>query len=298
MIDIVHPKLEINSLDNLWFQVSGTICNIACKHCFNNSSPTNKDFDFLSLEECEKYLEESVRHGVKEYYFTGGEPFANKEMLQILKKTLEYGPATVLTNGMLIRAETAESLSEIESNSIYSLEIRISIDGYTADMNDKIRGKGVFAKAMRGVELLYQNKFLPIITVTKTWDDFDDEKVMRKFKELLISHGYLRPRIKILPSLKIGKEAVRTKGYDKYEYVTDEMLQNYEAEQLLCSNSRLVTSKGVYVCPILIESEDANMGSNLEDALRPFELKHQACYTCYLYGAICSNFSTSAKEEI
>ncbi len=293
-----HPELEINNLDNLWFQVSGTICNIACKHCFNNSSPTNRNLEFLSLEECETSLKDSIKYGVKEYYFTGGEPFANKEMMEIIKRTLDFGPATVLTNGMLITEDKAKTLSEIEKGSIYSLEIRVSIDGYTEAMNDEIRGEGVFNKAMKGVEQLYQNEFLPIITVTKTWKDSDDERVMNGFKELLIAHGYLRPRIKILPSLKIGKEALRTKGYDKYEYITEEMMEGFEKEQLLCSNSRLVTSKGVYVCPILVEADDANLGNDLSSSMKPYELKHQACYTCYLYGAICSNFSTSAKEEL
>lgn len=298
MNDFAHPKLEIDSLDNLWFQVSGTICNIACKHCFNNSSPTNKKFSFLSLEECIKYLNESVELGVKEYYFTGGEPFANKEMIQIINKTLEYGPATVLTNGMLIDDVKAKQLADIENKTIFSLEIRVSLDGYTEEMNDSIRGDGVFKKTMRGVELLYQNGFLPIITVTKTWKDFEDEKIMNGFRGLLISHGYLRPRIKILPSLKIGKEAVRTRGYDKYEYISDEMMNGFDKEQLQCSNSRIVTSKGVYVCPILIESEDAKLSNNLTQAMKSYELKHQACYTCYLFGAICSNFSTSAREEL
>lgn len=297
-MNLIHPKLELDTLDNLWFQVSGTICNIACKHCFNNSSPTNKNFGFLSLEECEKHLEDSVNIGVKEYYFTGGEPFANKEILQIIEKTLEYGPATILTNGMLINEVKAKRLAEIESNTIFSLEMRVSLDGYTQEMNDEIRGNGVFNKTMKGVELLFQNGFLPIITVTKTWDDFEDDKVMKGFRELLISFGYLRPRIKILPSLKIGKEALRSKGYDNYEYITEDMMNGFDEKQLLCSNSRLITSKGVYVCPILIESEDAKIGENLQESMQPFELKHQACYTCYLYGAICSNFSTSAREEL
>ena len=30
-------------------------------------------------------------------------------------------------------------------------------------------------------------------------------------------------------------------------------------------------------------------GPTLEDALRPFELRHRACFTCWHYGAICSN---------
>ena len=44
-------------------------------------------------------------------------------------------------------------------------------------MNDNIRGKGVFKKAMNGIKLLYENGFLPIITITKTWEDLEDEKI-------------------------------------------------------------------------------------------------------------------------
>jgi len=250
----------------------------------------------MSFEQVNNYLEESISRGVKEYYFTGGEPFMNKDMFKILERTLELGPATVLTNGMLIIPEKAEKLKAISDNSIYSLEIRVSIDGYTEMMNDEIRGKGVFKKAMEGVRNLVVNNFLPIITVTKTWEENQDEEVLEGFINTLKSHGYPRPRLKILPSIKIGKEAARTKGYDKYEYVTNEMLVDFEMSNFICANSRIATSKGVYVCPILIDSPDANLGNTLEEASKGYELKHQACYTCYLFGAICSNYSSVGRD--
>ncbi|NIR66576.1 MAG: radical SAM protein [Aliifodinibius sp.] len=294
--EITHPDLHLDALDNLWFQVSGTLCNIACDHCFISCSPLNHTFEFMTLEQVKGYLKESIEMGVKEYYFTGGEPFMNKEILDILDLTLQYGPATVLTNGMLFKEKTVQRLQEMEAYSIYSLEIRVSIDGYTEEMNDVIRGKGVFKKAMGGVKLLYDHGFLPIITVTKTWEDHQDEEVLNGFMKTLKSYGYDRPRIKILPSLKIGKEIARSRGYDQYEMVTEEMLAGYDCSQLICSNSRVATNRGVYVCPILIESEDAYMGETLEKATESFNLKHQACYTCYLYGAICSNFSSGGKD--
>ncbi|MCB0305188.1 MAG: radical SAM protein [Calditrichaeota bacterium] len=292
----VHPELHLDALDNLWFQVSGTLCNIACDHCFISCSPRNHSFELMTLAQIEPHLEASAALGVKEYYFTGGEPFMNKEMLDILERTLRYGPATVLTNGMLITPAKAARLQHLADNTRYSLELRVSLDGYTEAMNDAIRGKGVFKKAMAGVERLYAHGFLPIITVTKTWEDAEDEAVLQGFADLLKSHGYARPRIKILPSLKLGKEIARTQGYDRYEYVTAEMLEEYDCSQLICANSRVVTNRGVYVCPILIESPSARLGDTLEDAKRSYALQEQACYTCYLYGAICSNFSSGKRD--
>lgn len=149
---------------------------------------------------------------------------------------------------------------------------------------------------MEGVQRLYKQGFLPIITITKTWEDSSDETALRGFIETLKAHGYARPRLKILPSLKIGREIARDRSYDQYERVTGEMLEGYDRSQLICFNSRIATSRGMYVCPILIESEDAYMGETLKEATEGCELKQQACYTCYLYGAICTNFSSGGRD--
>jgi hypothetical protein len=51
----------------------------------------------------------------------------------------------------------------------------------------------------------------------------------------------------------------------------------------------MVTSRGAYVCPILIDFPDARMGARLQDALGPFTLRHSACFTCHRRGLSCRN---------
>ncbi len=104
------PLAELRSLDTLWFQVAGTVCNLACTHCFVSSSPTNHTHEAMTLAEIVPYLDEAAGLGVREFYFTGGEPFLNPEMEAILAKTLEYGPANVLTNGLLLDPSAAARL--------------------------------------------------------------------------------------------------------------------------------------------------------------------------------------------
>src|SRR2546421_7452392 len=96
IIDHPAPSVPLAHLDDLWFQVGGTLCNLACSHCFISCSPHNHHFGPLTLPAVRKALEESVPLGVKEYYFTGGEPFLQRDMPAILEWTLQYGPATVL----------------------------------------------------------------------------------------------------------------------------------------------------------------------------------------------------------
>ncbi len=286
------PVLELGSLEQLWFQVSGTLCNLACEHCFISCSPVNHTFELMDTEQIFQILEEAKLAGVKEFYFTGGEPFIHPKITDIIAKTLEIGPVTILTNGLSFKNEILKNLRDIHKNSIYSLEIRVSLDSFLEEEHDKLRGKGTFTKTMLGIKLLIEHDFLPIITVTRTWSDSAEYEAQNTLKKLLNQLGYTRPRLKFLPVLKIGKEAGRGNEYKEFERITPEMLEDYDKSQLLCHHSRIATDKGFYTCPILINSPDAFLGNNLAKAIKPISLNHNACYTCYIWGAICSNTSS------
>jgi MoaA/NifB/PqqE/SkfB family radical SAM enzyme len=290
----MSARVALESLDDLWFQISGTLCNLTCHHCFISCSPTNHSFELMPKEDVFRALDASRGLGVKEYYFTGGEPFLHPALIEILERTLELGPASVLTNGTLLKPAAIARLADAEASSMYSLEFRVSIDGHSRELNDAIRGDGSFARAMAGVRLLLQHGFLPIVTVAQTWDDSLADEVFGGFVRLLEDEGYSRPRIKLIPTLRMGAEVDRDRGYLEYERVTSAMLDDFDTSQLLCTRARMVTDKGVYVCPILIDAPDARLGSELDESLGPFTLDHGACYTCYAGGAICSNVSAGA----
>ena len=91
-------------------------------------------------------LEAAKEKGVKEYYFTGGEPFLHPDLFELIEATLKQGPLTILTNGILISENRARKLAEIAQSSEYTLDLRISLDGLTPEENDEIRGKGSFNK--------------------------------------------------------------------------------------------------------------------------------------------------------
>ena len=291
------PLQPLHSLDAVWFQVAGTRCNLTCAHCFISCSPKNDAFGFLSLADVEARLQEAAALGVKEFYFTGGEPFLNKQMTDILVRTLDFGPATVLTNGLVLKDEWLRRLRAAEAASRYGLEFRVSVDGPDAATNDLVRGEGTFEKALDGVQMLVGHGFLPILTMTRVWAEEDDFAVMGRFREVLAGRGYARPRIKLLPRLQIGAEAERTVAYEPSERVTAAMMAGYDDSQLVCSSARVVTDRGVHVCPILIDSPDSRMGATLAEADGPFPLSHGACFTCWRYGAICSNGPAVAEDR-
>lgn len=281
------PQVELRSLDTLWFQVAGTVCNLACSHCFISCSPTNHTHEFMSLEQVEGYLREATELGVKEFYYTGGEPFLNPEMEAIVESTLRVGPATVLTNGLLLNPDRCQRLGAMARASDYSLDLRISLDGYSAEANDPIRGEGTFERILQGASNAAAAGLNPVMTVTEVHRENATHSGRRRFFELLRQCGIERPRLKILPVFQIGAEAERSGAYESWQQLGHDDAPEDRWDHLQCSACRMVTDQGVWVCPILVNEPGGRMGERLSDSLGSFALDHQACWTCHVHGVSC-----------
>ncbi len=281
------PHVGLKALDTLWFQVGGTVCNLACTHCFISCSPTNHTHEFLRLSEVERTLAEAVALGVREYYFTGGEPFLNPDMERILEATLQVGPANVLTNGLLLDLERCRRLKAMAEASEYSLDLRVSLDGLTPEANDPIRGAGTFARVMTGVSNLAAVGINPVLTVTEVHAENASADGKERFFALLRGLGLSKPRLKILPVFSIGAEAERSGAYESWQHLSAGDAPDGSWDHLQCSSCRMVTDQGVWVCPILVNEPEGKMGETLADTLGAFPMRHSACWTCHVHGVSC-----------
>jgi sulfatase maturation enzyme AslB (radical SAM superfamily) len=280
------PRAPLLSLDTLWFQVGGTVCNLACTHCFVSCSPTNHTHEPMSLAEVEPFLAEGAALGVKEYYFTGGEPFLNPDMEAILARVVgTYGPATVLTNGLLLDPARCRRLRAIADAGEYALDLRVSLDAPEAASHDAIRGAGAFARALDGIRNLAAVGLDPVVTATEVGEVGEGGETATRFFTLLRSLGIDKPRLKLLPLFHLGAEVERGGAYQSWQRLAAGDAASWE--HLQCSSSRMVTGRGVWVCPILVNEPSARMGEALADTLAPFPLAHPACWTCHVHGVSC-----------
>jgi MoaA/NifB/PqqE/SkfB family radical SAM enzyme len=283
------PEVPLLKLETLWMQVGGTLCNLQCTHCFISCGPKNHTHEMMTLEQVRNTLIESKDLGVQDYYITGGEVFINPEIFAILASILSFGPLDVLTNGTLITKEKSERLKKIQEQSEHRLRFRVSMESFDEKENDRIRGEGVYRRAVEGIRNLSESGFSPILTITRNWDAENDAEMEGKFLEFLKQNNVQKPRIKILPGFLLGRLAENIRQYEDDEYVTEKCFESFDMANLQCSSSRMVTGKGVYVCPILVEHDSAKMGDNLKDALGPFPMAHSACYTCRVTGMTCKS---------
>jgi MoaA/NifB/PqqE/SkfB family radical SAM enzyme len=283
------PEVPMAGLDTLWLQIGGTVCNLTCTHCFISCTPQNDSHPLMTLAQVKKHLEESKHLGIQDYYITGGEVFLNPELLEIYEAILEYGPCTSLTNGMLISKEKAQALAELQARSKNKLLFRVSLDSLDEQENDAIRGRNCFKLALRGMRYLAEAGFSTHLTMVRSWDEDDDPAMETKALEFMREHDIPYPQVKFLPGFLMGELAVNEREYHAHERVTEKCFETFPITSLQCANSRMVTAKGVYVCPILIEEEPARMGDTIEETLHPFPLYHSACYTCRVSGMSCKS---------
>jgi len=281
----VQPLLH---LDSLWIQVAGTLCNLKCTHCFVSSGPGDDHHALMPRTEVARQVADGLALGVKEIYFTGGEPFVHPDMIAILEQTLGVAPATVLTNGTLLPARRIAALRRLSDEARYSLELRVSLDGPSAAEHDELRGAGSFARALEGLQGLAAAGLLPIVTVTRH-DEDDEERFRERYLGMLRAAGIARPRLKVLPLFRLGREVGLHRGYEATETLAGLPADGFDPARLQCGSGRAVTSRGVFVCPLLVDEPGARMGSRLTDALGGFTLRHGACYTCQVTGMTCGN---------
>ena len=282
------PSQPFHGLDELWLQVAGTLCNLSCRHCFVTCGPTEERHAMMSRAEVAARVAEGVALGVREVYLTGGEPFLNPELEGIVEDTLAHAPVTVLTNGTLFTARRVAWLSDLTRASRYALEMRISLDGLDAPSHDSFRGPGAWLRTLSGLRALVAAGLAPIVTVTRP-DDEDPLAFASRATAALHAEGIADPRLKLLPMFRLGREVERSGSNGPFTTLAGLPPEAFDAHRLQCGHGRAVTSRGVYVCPLLVDEPGGRMADTLADAARPYRLAHPACATCWATGMTCAN---------
>jgi AdoMet-dependent heme synthase len=281
------PLAPFVHLTALWIQITGTWCNLECTHCLNASGPKEPWLEPLATETARAAIVDAERLAVKEIYFTGGEPFLHKDIVPLLELSLSVAPTTVLTNGTVITERVADDLAGLAHRAVYSLEIRVSLDHVAPELNDGVRGRGAWAKAVRAVRLLNERGLVPIVTATEIFSAETDDGGGRyqRFRDFLLAQGVTKPRVKILPVFPVGR--LEERGGER---LSEEALEGFDRGQLQCAETRVVASGGVYACPILAGLPGARLSEgSLEASFRGAPLYHPACVTCHQTGMTCRN---------
>lgn len=280
----------------LWFN-TGTLCNITCVNCYIESSPQNDALVYITADEVSEYLTQldARNWGVREIAFTGGEPFMNPYIIEILHRCLAAGyDVLVLTNAMqpMMRPAVKKGLSALISKYKSKLTMRISLDYYTREKHDEIRGMGSFERTLEGMKWLRDQNAKMASAGRRLWDE-NELQSRAGYGALFEEHGFIidaaDPATCVLfPEMSENADVpeITTACWD---------ILNLSPNDVMCASSRMVVKRkgaekpAVLACTLLAYDREFELGETLEDAEKSVRLNHRNCAKfCVLGGASCS----------
>ena len=123
-------------------------CNLACVHCLSSSG--KRDPRELSTRQCMDIIDELQRMQVFYVNIGGGEPTVRPDFWELVDyATAHQVGVKFSTNGVRITPDIAARLAASDY-----VDVQISLDGATAEVNDAVRGAGSFDMAVRALENL------------------------------------------------------------------------------------------------------------------------------------------------
>ena len=154
-----RARVGMDRLETLWIN-TGTLCNLTCRSCYIESSPTNDALVYLTLAEAEDYFDQAKGLGTRTVGFTGGEPFMNRDMVGMMRAALDRGmDLLVLTNAMRPMRRFEAALAEIGRTDGGRVVMRVSLDHPSPAVHDDERGAGAWRKAVDGLVWLARAGF-------------------------------------------------------------------------------------------------------------------------------------------
>ncbi|HEY7052433.1 MAG TPA: mycofactocin radical SAM maturase, partial [Mycobacterium sp.] len=123
-------------------------CNLACVHCLSSSG--RRDPRELTTRQCMDVIDELERMQVFYVNIGGGEPTVRPDFWELVDYATEHHVGVKFsTNGVRITPARAQWLAASDY-----VDVQISLDGATADVNDAVRGQGSYDMALRALDRL------------------------------------------------------------------------------------------------------------------------------------------------
>lgn len=166
-------------------------CNLSCVHCLSSSG--KRDPRELSTDQCKAIIDELQRMQVFYVNIGGGEPTVRSDFWELVDYATEHQVGVKFsTNGVRIDKKVAARLAASDY-----VDVQISLDGATAEVNDAVRGPGSFAMAVRALENLSEAGFrdakISVVVTRHNVDQLDDFKALADRYDATLRITRLRP---------------------------------------------------------------------------------------------------------
>lgn len=281
--------IEPETLRELWFH-TGTNCNLSCSFCLEGAGPGVARLDEMTLDDAAPFMETAVRLGVERFCFTGGEPFMSSGFPAMLEHAASLRPCLVLTNATRPLSGALGSIAHL-AHGRNAVSFRVSLDHPDPERHDAARGKGSFDRALRGLSALYTLGFG--VSVARHADKHEDAVAVSRRYAALFRQAGLPENLTLVAFPDLGRPDTSP---EVPQISADCMTRYHTAEsrsRFMCAFSKMMVKRNgeMQVLPCTLVDDDAEyyFGNDLESVMRePVSLRHHRCFSCFAFGASCS----------
>lgn len=132
-------------------------CNLRCRHCFWGENL--KQEKNIPYQQWKQAISDMRNAGVAKIVLSGGEALTYDELYSIVTHIYDCKImlASIFTNGTIYNEQFKDILDFIVDKNM-RMVFYVSLDGYTAEQHDFIRGKGNFDKTIKFLKELKKHK--------------------------------------------------------------------------------------------------------------------------------------------
>ncbi len=284
-------QIPLDQLETLWFN-TGTLCNLACTGCYIESSPRNDRLAYLSHAEFTRIIDEAraTQPALREIGFTGGEPFMNPSIIEMLSAALAHGyRSLVLTNAMRPLQRHLPALQRLHDAHGPRLALRVSLDHYTQTGHETLRGAQSWSPALAGLNTLFNAGFAPSIAARFDPAHESEAATRAGFADLFAAQSW--PINADDPThLVLFPEMSTPNPVQSVSAAAWAALAPRGADAM-CRTSRMVVQRkgaaqaSLVACTLLPYTPRFELGTTLAAATRPVTLDHPHCARFCVFGA-------------
>jgi mycofactocin radical SAM maturase len=166
-------------------------CNLSCSHCLSSSGI--RDSRELSTAQAEAVIDELQAMKVFYVNIGGGEPTIRPDFWHLLDYAVEHQVGVKFsTNGSQITPQRAARIAATDY-----VDVQVSLDGATAQVNDPLRGVGSYDTAISALDNLFEAGFkdakLSVVVTRQNMHQLDEFKRIADERGATLRLTRLRP---------------------------------------------------------------------------------------------------------
>ncbi len=148
-------------LERIWFYTNFD-CTLHCSYCVAALAP-GQERAALSLVQFRRLLDQALGLGFRQVAVTGGEPFMHPDISAILRYVTARSDMVVLTNALWVTSNRPVALEGTDKS---RLTLQVSLDSADPETHDRLRGRGTWRRATRGLQMLLEAGYTVAVRAT------------------------------------------------------------------------------------------------------------------------------------